>query len=249
VILPLLLSLHSMAGPGPVAPPARYKIISKTVVDVGMGGMAPITMTTAGFVSIQLTDSAGGKVVHVVIDSSALDMGELGAMMGDAGGPLTESAKGVTLHGLFRNGKMEALVPSATNAQAGMLMSGINLLLQGMHVAKAGETWVDSIRADTAAAGMAVKSSMITSWTAKAGQAGAMQFDGVVEGTSSLGGGGPMQMEMKTTGNSHIDARTGKLPATANLTTKGSSSMDMGGQALNMVFTMEITATELSGGS
>ena len=63
----LLVSLHTIFAPVPAAP-VHYKLINKSTVDLGMGGMPPIALTMTAFVSITMTDSAAGKLANVVVD-------------------------------------------------------------------------------------------------------------------------------------------------------------------------------------
>ena len=235
----LLVSLHTIFAPVPAAP-VHYKLINKSTVDLGMGGMPPIALTMTAFVSITMTDSAAGKVANVVIDSSTFDAGEMGAAMAGAMG---DSPNGVTLRAFVVNGKLlQQVTPSAMNVQAMQLAPAIQLLLSGTRSAHAGDTWTDSTVADTSVSAMATKASLLTQWKATAGTAGAMQYDGTVTGTTSVGGG-QMQLEMQTTGTSHVTTRVGQLPATATSASSGSGSMNMGGQAMTMKLSTEVSAT------
>lgn len=237
----LLLSWHTIFAPASVAP-VHYRLVNKSTVDLGMGGMPPIALTMSAFVSITMTDSAAGKVASIVIDSSTFDAGEMGAAVAGAMG---DSPNGVTLHAYIINGKVQhQLTPSTMNLQAMQLAPAIQLILAGTRAAHAGETWTDSTVADTAVSAVSTKASLVTQWKATAGSAGAMQFDGIVTGTTTVGGG-QMQMDMQTTGTSQITARAGQLPAIATSSSSGSGNMNMAGQAMTMKLSTEVSATLL----
>jgi len=237
-MLALLLSLHALAGPGPVDP-VRYKLVNKSSVDLGMGGMGAIELTMSAFVSITLSDSAGGRIAHVVIDSSTFDAGQMAAMMQ---GQMGDDPKGVSLHAYFVNGKAKSIVPSAQNVQAMQLVSAVQLLLAGTRTSKAGDSWVDSTVADTAVSAMTTRASLVTQWKASPAGAGAVQLDGAVTGTTTFGNG-QMQMDMQTTGTSHITTRPGALPSVATSSTTGSGNMNLGGQSMTMKVGTEVSAT------
>src|SRR5947207_1681269 len=107
----LLLFVH-LIGPTPAAP-QRYHLTNKVSVEMAMVP-APIVLSQSAYVSITLTDSAAGRVAHIVIDSSAFDAGQYGAMMQ---GQMGEDPKGVTLHAYVVNGRAISIDPSAQNAQ------------------------------------------------------------------------------------------------------------------------------------
>jgi len=237
----LLVSLYTFITPLPAAP-VHYKLVNKSTVDLGMGGMPPIALTMSAFVSITMTDSATGKVASIVIDSSTFDAGEMGAAIAAQMG---DSPNGVTLHAYIINGKVQQqITPSTTNIQAMQLAPAVQLLLSGMRSAHAGESWIDSTLADTAVSAMATKASLVTEWKASAGAAGAMQFDGTVTGTTSVGGG-QMQMDMQTSGASHLTTRLGQLPTVATSASSGSGNMNIGGQAMTMKLSTEVSATQI----
>ena len=235
----LLLSLHTLFGPTPLVP-VHYKLVNKSTVDLGMGGMAPIALTMSAFVSITMTDSAEGRVANVVIDSSTFDAGEMSAAIGDQMGG---SPNGVTLRAYFINGKIQQqITPSTMNLKAKQLAPVIQLLLAGTRTAKPGDAWTDSTVADTAVSAMTSKASLVTLWKASSGANGTMEFDGTVTGTTTVGGG-QIQMDMQTSGTSHASRRPGQLPSTATAATSGAGNMNMGGQSLTMKLSTEMSAT------
>lgn len=233
----LLISVHAFAGVSPQAP-LHYKLVNKSTVELSMAGAPPIVLTMTAFVSIMMKDSAAGRVAAVVIDSSTFDAGELGAAMA---GQMGDDPKGVTLHAYVVNGKVQhAVTPSTMNLRAMQLAPAIQLLLSGTRAARSGDSWVDSTVADTAVSAITSKASMVTLWKAASGASGAIDFDGTVTGTTTVGGG-PVQMDMQMTGTSHLSTRAGELPTIATSTTSGSGSMNMGGQSMTMKLATEVS--------
>jgi hypothetical protein len=236
-MLMLLLALHTPIRPTPVAP-RQYHLINKVTVEMAMMP-APIMLTQSAFVSISTTDSAAGQIVTITIDSSSFDAG---AMTANLQAQMGADPKGVVLRAYVVNGRIASSIdPSMANLQAMQLVPAIQLLLAGTRASKPGDSWVDSTIADTSAASAGMtKAAVITSWKVSDGAAGAMQFDGDVTGTMTISA---MQMDIQTTGSSHVTARPRELPTMATSQTTGQGNMNMGGQALTMKVSTDVSAT------
>ena len=111
---------------------------------VAGGGKQTIHFTTTSYVTVRLTDSAGGKSVRVVLDS----------MRGDSAAPIPasvmDSARGGEFRGfLERNGRPGRLVTTGNSAAAqiqGLLSDFLPWVRAGF---KIGETWADTSVATT----------------------------------------------------------------------------------------------------
>lgn len=240
-----LLALHTLAGPGPLPAraPQHFKISAKTttVVDLSaMGAQAQnVVLTVGGFVTATMTDSAGGTVASIVVDSSTFDAGEFTASMPPE---MTASSKGTVFHVFLVNGRATAPM-SATPAsvQSAQLLSGIELLLTGLHPRAANESWVDTARTDTTVAQGSAAGTRVTTWKASAGTNGRMQLDGEYTGTTKVGSG-PMSMEMTINGTTHVVGLPGAFSDSGTLTGGGQANMNVSGQSIPMKVTMEVTA-------
>jgi hypothetical protein len=233
-MLSLLLSLVSPSNP---APPLQYHLLTKATVDV-MG--TPVVLSMSAYVTITVTDSSYGHVASIAIDSSTFDGGQMGAMLAGQAGA---GATGVTLRAFYANGKISDVTASSDNMQAMTLVPAIQLLLSATRSAKAGESWVDSVGADTTtAATQMMRANLVTAWKASAGQGDALQLDGTVTGVTAFGNG-TMQAEIPTTGTSHATGRPGQLPTLATSTRAGQGSMNVGAQALPLKVGTEMSAT------
>jgi hypothetical protein len=237
-MLTLLLSLHLLGGPVPPRAPVHYHLTNRVSVEMTMMP-APIVLLQSAYVTISLTDSAAGQVARVVIDSSTFDAGQFGAAMA---GQMAEDPKGVTLHAYIVNGRALSIDPSAPNVQALQLIPALQLLFSGTRAAKSGDSWVDSTLADTTASSAVTKASVITSWKASSAPDGATQLDGTVTGTMTMGAGA-MQLEIQTTGSSHVTSRARQLPTSATASNSGQGNMNAGGQAIPMKVSTDLSAT------
>ena len=87
MLLPMLFTLFT-APPATIAPADsfRYRIVSISNQEVDASALgAPsqtVTITTTALITLRLTDSAGGQVAHITVDSAGMDGGEAMAMLG-----------------------------------------------------------------------------------------------------------------------------------------------------------------------
>jgi hypothetical protein len=236
-MLMLALALHTPIRPTPAASP-QYHLINKVTVEMAMMP-APIVLMQSAFVSISTRDSAAGRIVTIVIDSSSFDAGPMTASLQAQMGA---DPKGVKLTVYVVNGRIASSIDASTQSlQAMQLVPAIQLLLAGTRTSRPGDSWVDSTVADTSAASAGMtKASVITSWKASNGTDGAMQLDGDVTGTMTISA---MQMEIQTTGSSHVTARPRELPTVATSLTSGQANMPMGGQTITMKVSTDVSAT------
>ena len=122
----------------------KYRIdqsLSQEVDATAAGGAKQrMVFNTSSFVTVSLSDSAGGKVMRVVIDS----------LRGDSAVPIPaavlDSARGAEFHGfLQRSGEFSGLEPSGSNSTArqiqGLLSDFFRWTKPGM---KLGDSWVDT---------------------------------------------------------------------------------------------------------
>jgi hypothetical protein len=104
------------------------------------GAKQKIAFTTSSFVTVNLADSAGGKIIRVVVDS----------LRGDSAVPIPravlDSAKGAEFHGyLEKSGKPSGLEPTRANPAAiqiqGLLSDFFPWIKAGV---KVGDSWSDT---------------------------------------------------------------------------------------------------------
>jgi hypothetical protein len=245
-MLILLLSMHGIPGPAPKPPAAHYRIVTKTTSEVDLSAMGQpsqsVVMVTSAFVSITVTDSAAGRIAHIIVDSSSFDAGPLTSQMPPE---MTASARGTVFHAFVVNGHvMSQLTPVPASLQAAQAVNGLELLLAGLRTTKAGDTWVDTMKTDTTMSEGAAKGSRISTWTAKAGDGGAIQFDATWTGTTTVKA--PTgQIDMKMSGTSTILTAAGQLARSVSSLGIGSAAMAVGGMSIPMKVTTEVTGTPM----
>lgn len=190
-----LLALATLTGTvtGPTAP-QRYRIEVKAQQEVDMSAMGGGKQTTdlglIGFVTVTMSDTTGGQVAHIVVDSVAIPAGiELPPQLGDAVG----SAKGVFFHGYIIDGKAkDGLKPSVQNPIVGLLAGGVENLFPGLRTtAKLGDSWVDTVKTDKTTDGTTQSSSTLLNWKVSAGTTGSLTFDATTTGTMKSEGPTP----------------------------------------------------------
>ena len=148
----------------------RYRI-EQTVsqeVDASAAGQGKQTLafTTNTFVTVTLTDSAGGKAMRVVVDS----------MRGDSAtpipAPVLDSARGAVFHGFVtregRPTRLETDGPGAAGAQVqGLVSDFYPWTRSGI---KVGETWMDTSSVTTGDAPDTVTVRRTTTYRARANE-------------------------------------------------------------------------------
>lgn len=228
----------------PMQAPAHYKIVSKTTSELDLSAMgAPsqsVVISVSAWVSVTLSDTTGGKLAHVVVDSSSFDAGAITAAMPPE---MTASSQGSVFHVYLVNGKPHGpMLPTTPNMQAVQLVPGLELLLAGTRPTRAAETWIDSSKADTTVESVGAAVTRVTNWTAKAGAGGKLEVDGTWKGTTTVGSAGPMQMEMQMSGTTHVSGVPGLL-SEGSSTGTGQANMNIGGNAIPMKVTMDVKTT------
>jgi hypothetical protein len=139
--------LPAATGGAPVT--TRYRVdqtLTQEIDATGAGkGKQSISFSTSGFLTLTLTDSTGGKVVRVVVDS----------MMGDSTSPVPasvfDSARGAEYHAFLNSsGKLSELEPvsssTATQQIQGFFTDFFPWVKEGV---KVGEIWADTTSRST----------------------------------------------------------------------------------------------------
>ncbi len=166
------LGAVALALPGGRAGPvtAKYRVdqtLSQEVDGTASGaGKEVLTFTTTTFVTVTLTDSAGGRTMRVVIDS----------MKGDSATPIPaavmDSARGGEFRAfLDRSGRPSPLTPTGTSPAAaqvqGLLADFFPWVRPGF---KAGESWADTSVNTTGAGSDTVTVRRVTNYPAAASE-------------------------------------------------------------------------------
>lgn len=167
----IALPAPALHGHGTDAAPltTRYRIDQTLTqqIDASAAGAGTqvISFTTTSFITVSLTDSAGGKAMRVVLDS----------MRGDSATPIPaavmDSARGGEFRGFVeRTGRPGRLVPTGNAAAAqvqGLLSDFFPWVRPGF---KVGETWADTSVATTGDDKDSVTVRRVTSYRAQANE-------------------------------------------------------------------------------
>ena len=144
----VLIVAASSAASAPVT--VRYRIEQKTESKVDLSGFGQgeqiQNQGSLWFVSITYTDSAGGRVVHVVVDSLRVDGGMMPVPQASV-----DSAKGATFHGfLDAEWRLKSMAPSQTSLLIAQFESTLRLLHPSIQRgAVAGARWTDTLDVST----------------------------------------------------------------------------------------------------
>ena len=173
----------------------RYRIdqsLTQEVDATAAGqGKQSLTFTTRSFVTVTLTDSAGGKSLRVVVDS----------MRGDSATPIPasvmDSARGSVFQGFVsREGRPARLTPAGSNPIAGQILGLVSDFYPWARAGiKAGEAWVDTSLVTTGEAPDTVTVRRVTNYRAAGSEpaAGRPAVRVAAEYTSEVAGTQPTQ--------------------------------------------------------
>lgn len=192
-----LLVLMGAAGPihNPL-PPMRFRVEYSRVQEFDLSSMgAPNQVSNlklVGFVTLQLSDTAGGQLADLKLDSVSVqtDGPVFAAQFGQG---TIDSSKGGTLHAYIVNGRSKGTPKSSVEGNTVMtvLTSTMGLLFPGAKPElKVGDVWADTISVDTnvTQAGQSAhrKRTDKAHWTATSKDGAVFKLDGTLSSTGSV---------------------------------------------------------------
>jgi hypothetical protein len=201
-----VLVTGSVVSPAPA--PVRYRIEqrSENVIDLSAFGQPDQNQNSAfaWYLTVSYTDSAGGAVLHAVLDSLQVDLGTNPVAQGSI-----DSATGTVYHGFVdARRKVQSLTASKTSTYGAQFEA----MLRSLHPvwkpgAKAGEAWTDTLDIELNTPSIKTKSRSVRNYTV----GGTETWDGtqatklaVAFSESTTGTletpGGPADIEGKATG-------------------------------------------------
>lgn len=212
LVLPLTVGVIAAGWPASPAT-TRYRIESfvTSAVDLSAVGQGEQKneFTLTGFVTITLTDSAGGKVMHAVLDSSSVNPVPPGTSPG-----MIEGQKGAAYHAFITaDGQTEGfkVMGDSTAPKGGQLTQQVlkdfyPRLKKGF---KAGDAWTDTTTSKEEEPGSSTTVNRVTSYTIgpEAAWAGSKGHEIKTSSTFTMsasqeGQGGATQIEGAGTGTS-----------------------------------------------
>ena len=207
-LIALVAGELSLSVPGSAPAPFRYRIEQRTEnrLDLSAFGQPEQVQSSAfaWYITISYTDSAGGAVVHAVLDSLQVDLGDMPSTQTSI-----DSAKGTVYHGFASASRKVEQLAASKQSLYGAQFEGILRSFQPSWRpnAKAGETWTDTLDVKLDTPSIKTQSRSVRSYTL-AGPAAwegtqasklDVSFNETQTGTLETPGG-PAQLEGKTIG-------------------------------------------------
>lgn len=207
-------ALGILVLPAPRSAPVttKYRIETKneTTVDLSAFGQPPqqVNFGLVSWIEVTLSDTAGGRTLHVVVDSMQYDGATPQVTQTTA-----DSAKGGVLHGFVDpSGRVKNLIQQpSTNLFLADVQGIIHSFFPKVKAgAKSGEGWSDTVEVTTTTNGANLKSKFLINYTAggqesvsgitalKLGAVSSASVTGTLENPQA----GTMEVEGKVTGSS-----------------------------------------------
>lgn len=177
----------------PVAPSTtRYRIDSKSEQVVDLSAMGQPNQSTSAtqmaVLTVSLSDTSGGQLMHVVLDTIASDSPMAGADL--------QQARGGWVHGTLDAWGRAKVTKSSADSNATLAQLKVTMVRFFPVIkpgAKQGVSWVDTVTTETKTAAQAMKLTAITTFT----HGGSVTRDGQpairIDATSELVGAGTME--------------------------------------------------------
>lgn len=217
----LALSLLAAGPRGTDGAPQRFKIEVKQAQTIDLSAMGQgaqeNTIAGIGFVSITMSDTAGGKIAHVVLDSMTIEA--TGAAAGQFPTFLADSAKGAIWHLYIVNGKIQGEPkPTKESPATAMMQQGIGSLFNPIKGTKAGDTWADTSNVNNTTEGGSTTGTTVTVWTVDGLAGGVFTLSAKAQGTmSGEQQGGQMLMTGTTASNAKVVSTAGGPAASVGI--------------------------------
>lgn len=250
-----LLALVAGDPPAPPAAPVRYRIEQRNEnrIDLSAFGQPEQIQTSAfaWFVTVTYTDSAGGSVIHAVLDSLQVDLGTT---------PVTraslDSATGTVYHGFANsNRKIQTLAGSKASTYGAQFEA----ILRSFHPtwkagSRQGDAWTDTLDVELNTPSIKTKSRSIRNYTVAGNEAWEgspatkldVAYDEKSTGTLETPGG-PADIEGTTSGSGswYIAADGRYLGGKSNSSGDGSVTIATAPSAIPVKTTTATTVTLL----
>jgi hypothetical protein len=151
VFISLVLATTLTGSGDPVPAPIQYRIEQQveTLIDLSVFGQGEQTQTQSftWFTTVSLSDSAGGHLLHVILDSIQADLG-----IAQVAPASYDSARGIEFHGFLDDwGRLNSLTaPTNGGLFSGLFEAQVKSLFPRVKPnAREGESWTDTLMIDT----------------------------------------------------------------------------------------------------
>ncbi|HEY4321061.1 MAG TPA: hypothetical protein VGM77_07755 [Gemmatimonadales bacterium] len=238
----LLLALNmTLQDPTPM----HYHIEAKTVskVDVSAMGQGVVTQTvsTTAQITVTMHDTAGGRLADIVVDTATFDAPNASS----SGVPpeMIANPTGTTFHIYVVDGKVKgSAVPSTKTLGSAQIAAAMGLMFPGAKpTAKAGESWVDSVTADSS---QGTSGQSVVHWSSAAGSDGELALNGASSGSATVNAAGA-PMQMTATGKEEISTVPGGPSHRGNVQLNAHGTMTMSGASIPIDVTTTTTLARI----
>jgi hypothetical protein len=184
-----LASLTGTTGPDKAAQRYKLDVTINQVIDVTSAGQGVVTSVITGtaLLTLSLSDTTGGQLAHLVIDSFTVNA--TGQAAGNFSQELANALKGQYLHGYIVDGKLSgAAKPSVEgNPTMNLVMPAMNALFPGIGARAANEqNWSDTTRNNTINEGGTQNTESIVQWTVNSREGTTLNLTGEATGTVTM---------------------------------------------------------------
>lgn len=182
-------------GSGPEKAAERYKIdlTMQQEIDLSSMGQGIMTnkLTASMFLSVSMSDTTGGRLAHVLVDSMLVNAeGQMAMAFPPA---LADSARGQFIHAYIVDGKIEGTptLSAEGNAVLGLATQGLNAMFPGVGPKAEGKaSWADTVTTSTVNDQANMNSSQIINWTRTGMDGSVLLLSGTGEGSVTGDQGG-----------------------------------------------------------
>jgi hypothetical protein len=181
----ILLAAALAQGPGPVGPPQRYRLEVKTLQELDQtsngGAKSANGLTTLALISVAMTDSAGGQLARITVDSMVLS--PVGAIVEDLKHRpgAAQDARGAWVRVYIARGKIQGGVQlsDSTNPALGAIVQAVAVLFPGIRRgARVGDSWADTSHINNASGSRHATGEVVAAWKVVASEGDALVLDG-----------------------------------------------------------------------
>ncbi len=232
-----LMAVIVIANVIPETAPTRYKIDIRSSQEVDMaavgGGKQQSDLTGAAWITVTMSDTAGGQLAHIVVDSIVATPG--GTIADQMTAEAIAAARGAVFHLYVVKGKVQVAPKALAQLPAQWILGqALPLLFPGAKAdLKVGETWADTTSNDaTTEAGSQTGATVIV-WKVLSRDGDAYVMEGGASGAiAAQFNGGDTNMSTKVTGTQKVitsmtgPARSGSLESKVNATVVNSQAPD-----------------------
>lgn len=182
-------ALAGGTGPDKVAQRYKLDVVINQNIDATAAGQGVLNseITGAAWLTLSLSDTTGGQLAHLVIDSFTVNATGQAAMQFSP--DLASALKGQYLHGYIVDGKLSGSAkPSVEdNPTMNLVMPAMNALFPGVGArAATAQSWSDTTRNNTINETGTQNTESIVDWTVNSREGAMLNLTGAARGTVTI---------------------------------------------------------------